>query len=64
MCSVIHIQMVIAVELQHVEVQHEALQHAVRLEGDGAVQVALVARPDHAAFHLAVLPLEEVVLAY
>lgn len=61
--AIVHVQMVVAVELQHLEVQHEPLQDAVRLEGDGAVQVALVAGPEHAAVHLAVLPLEEVVLA-
>lgn len=64
MGSVVHIQMVIAVQLQHVEVQHESLQNAVRLEGNRAVKVPLVARPHHATFHLAVLPLEEVVFAY
>lgn len=63
MGAIVHVEMVVAVELQQVEVQHEALQDAVRLEGDGAVQIALVARPQHAAVQLAVLALQEVVLA-
>lgn len=64
MCPIIHVEMIVAVELQQVEVQHEPLQYAVRLKRHRAVQVAFVARPEHAAVHLAVLSLEEVVLAY
>lgn len=41
-CSIVDKQMVIAVQLEHVEAQHEALQDRVRLEGDDTVQVALV----------------------
>lgn len=42
MGSIVDEQMVVAVQLQHVEAQHKALQDRVRLEGDDAVQVALV----------------------
>lgn len=57
MRAVVHVEVVIAVELQQVEVQHEPLQYAVRLEGDGAVEVALIARPQNTAIELPVLPL-------
>lgn len=63
MSAIVHVEVVVAVELQQVEVQHEPLQDAMRLERHRAVQVALVARPEHTAVELAVLPLEEVVLA-
>lgn len=63
MSAIVDVKVVIAVELQQVKMQHEPLQNAVRLEGDSAVQVPLVAGPQHAAIELPVLTLQEVVLA-
>lgn len=60
--TVIHVQVIVAVQLQHVEAQHEPLQYGVRLERDDAVQIALVLRPEHGALDLAVQLLQEVVL--
>jgi len=45
MGSIVDQQVIVAVELQHVEAEHEALQHRVRLEGDDAVQIPLILRP-------------------
>jgi hypothetical protein len=42
MGPVIYEEMVVAVELQDVEAEHEPLQDGVRLEGDDTVQVSLV----------------------
>lgn len=55
--AIVHVEVVVAVQLQQVEVQHEPLQDAVRLERDGAVQVALISRPEYPAIQLAILPL-------
>jgi len=40
--AIVNQQMIVAVQLQHVEAEHEALQHRVRLEGDNAVKIPLV----------------------
>lgn len=57
MCPIIHNQMIVAVELQQVKMQHEPLQDAVRLKRHRAVQVAFITGPEHASVNLAVLPL-------
>lgn len=61
--AVVHVQVIVAVHLHHVEAQHEALQNGVRLERDDAVQVALVLRPEYGTLNLAVDLLQEMVLA-
>lgn len=61
--AIIHIEVVVAVQLQQVEVQHKPLQYRVRLERDGAVEVPLIPRPDHASVQLSILTLEKVILA-
>lgn len=63
MGAVVNVQMVVAVQLQEVEPEHEPLQDRVGLERDDAVQVALVLRPEHRAIYLPVQVHEEVVLA-
>lgn len=62
-CSIVDKQMVIAVQLEHVEAQHKALQDRVRLEGDDAVQVALVLWPEHGSIDFAIELLQKVILA-
>lgn len=61
--AVVDEQVVVAVELQLVEAQHETLQDRVRLERDDTVQVGLVLRAQQRAVDLAVLLLQKVVLA-
>lgn len=63
MGPVVDQQVIVAVQLQHIEAQHEPLQHRVRLEGDDAVQVAFVLGPQYGAVNLPVQLLQEVVLA-
>lgn len=63
MGSIVDQQVIVAVQLEHVEAQHEALEDRVRLEGDDAVQVAFVLRPEHGPVDLSVQLLQEVVLA-
>jgi len=63
MGSIVDQQVIVAVELQHVEAEHKALQHRVRLEGDDAVQIPLILRPEHCSIDLPVKLLQEVVLA-
>lgn len=63
MRSIVHVQMIVAVQLQHIEAQHEALQNGMRLEGDDAVQIAFVLRPQHGPIDFAVQLLEKVVFA-
>lgn len=63
MGSIVDQQVIVAVELQHVEAEHEALQHRVRLEGDDAVQIPLILRPEHCSIDLPIKLLQEVVLA-
>lgn len=63
MRAIVHVQMVVAVQLQHIEAQHEALQNRVCLEGDDAVQIAFVLRPKDGTVDFAVELLEEVVFA-
>lgn len=62
MGPIVYEKMVITVQLQEIEPQHEALQDGVRLEGDDAVQVPLVLRLQHCSIYLAVLKRQEVVL--
>lgn len=54
MGSIIDEQMIIAVQLEHVEAQHEALQYRVRLKGDDTVQVAFVLGPQDSAINFTV----------
>jgi len=63
MGSIVDQQVIVTVELQHVEAEHEALQHRVRLEGDDAVQIPLILRPEHCSIDLPIKLLQEVVLA-
>jgi hypothetical protein len=63
MGPIIYEEMVIAVELQEVETQHEALQDGVCLERDDSVQVPFVLRLQNCAIYLPVLKRQEVVLA-
>lgn len=63
MCPIVDVEMVVTVQLQEVETQHEALQDRVSLEGDDAVEVALVLRPQEGAVDLPVHLLQEVALA-
>lgn len=63
MRSIVHVQVIVTVQLQHVEAQHKALQYGVRLERDDAVQIAFVLRPEYGALDLAVQLLQKVVLA-
>lgn len=63
MSSVVDEQVVVAVQMQHVEPQHEALKNRVGLESDDAVQTLLVLRPQHSTVDLPVQLLQEVVLA-
>lgn len=60
---VIDVEVIVAIELQHVEPQHEALQDGVRLKGDDTVQVALVLRPEHSTVDFPVQLLQEMVFA-
>jgi hypothetical protein len=60
-CSVVDEQVIVAVQIEHLEAQHEALQDRVRLEGEDAVEVALIARHNLGAVDLPVRG-EEVVL--
>lgn len=62
-CAVIYVQVIVAVQLQEVEPEHEPLQDRVRLERDHAVEIPLVPRPEHRAVDLPVELLQEVVLA-
>lgn len=61
--SVVDEQVVVTVQVEHVEPQHEALQDRVCLEGDDAVETLLVLRAQHGAVDLPVQLLQEVVLA-
>lgn len=54
MRAVVDVEVIVAVQLEEVEAQHETLQDRVRLEGDNAVQVAFVLRPQHSAIYLAI----------
>ena len=51
MRAVVDDEFVIAVEGQFLEADHEALQDGLGLEGDDAVEVALVERGDHGTVH-------------
>lgn len=63
MCPIVDIQMVVTVQLQEVKTKHEALEDRVSLEGDDAVEVPLVLRPQEGAVNLPVHLLQEVTLA-
>lgn len=63
MCPVVDKQMIIAVQLEHVEAQHEALQNRVGLERDDTVQIALILGPEDGAINFAIKLLQKVVLA-
>ena len=51
MSPVIDVEMVIAVHLEPLELQQELLHHGLRLEGDDAVLVPLVATLEDDAVH-------------
>ena len=63
MGAVVDEQMIVAVELELVEAQHEPLQDGLRLEGNDAVQIGFVLRTQNSAVDLAIELLQEVVLA-
>ena len=63
MGPVIYEEVVIAVQLEEVEAQHEALQDGVGLEGYDTVQVPLVLGLQHRAVYLPVQQRQEVVFA-
>lgn len=56
-------QVVVAVQLEALEPQHEPLEDGVRLEGDGALQVPLAPGSEHGALDHAVVLLQEGVVA-
>jgi hypothetical protein len=63
MGTVVYEEMIIAVQLQEVEPEHEPLQDRMGLEGDDAVEVPLVLRLQHSPVYLPVQQRQEVVLA-
>lgn len=62
--AIVDVEMVVAVQLQLVETQHEPLEDAMRLEGDGAVKVPLVLRDENRPVDLPVEVPHEVLLAH
>lgn len=62
-CTIVYVQVIVAVQLQKVEPQHEPLQNRMRLERNHAVEIPLIPRPENGPVDLPVQLLEEVVLA-
>lgn len=61
--AIVNEQVIVAVELQLIEAQHEPLQDRFRLEGHDAIDVRVVLRAEHGAVDLAVDLLQKVALA-
>jgi len=61
--SIIDKQMIIAIQLEHIESEHETLQDRVRLKGDHTVQVAFDLGPKYSSINFAVKLLKKVILA-
>lgn len=55
--------MIVAVQLESIELQHKPLKYAVRLEGDGAIEISLVLRRENGPVYLPVEIPQEVVFA-
>lgn len=55
---IVDVEMVVAVELEYVESQHEPLEDGVRLECDHAVQVAFVFRIEDGSVYFTIQLLE------
>lgn len=54
MLTVEDVQVIVAVELEHLEAQHEPLQDRVGLEGHNTLEIPLVLRHNFSAFNLPV----------
>lgn len=54
MGAIVDVQMIVAVQLQLIETKHEPLEDAVRLEGDGAVEILLQLRDQNGTVYLSV----------
>ena len=63
MCAVVDEQVIIAVELELVETQHETLQDRLRLECYNAVQIRFILRSEHGTVNLPIELLQKVVFA-
>lgn len=61
---VVDVEMIVAVELQRVEPEHESLKDAVCLKGYRAVQISLVLRGQHRTVDFSVKVVHKVMLAH
>ena len=61
--AVVDEQVVVTVKLELIETEHEPLEDRFGLEGDEAVQVGFVLRPQHGSIDLAIKLLQEMALA-
>lgn len=64
MRAVVDVKVIVAVELQLVEAQHEPLKDAMRLESDGAVEIPLVLRYQNGTVDFCVEIPHEVLFAH
>lgn len=62
--TIVDVKVVVAVQLEMVETEHEPLKDAVRLEGDGAVEVLLELRLQNRPVYLPVQISHVILLAH